>query len=81
MKAATLKMERAALKWRALAERRRKHMHDLQRSGRWRHYYTEDQIRDVLQASVVLAERWAAIAPLPEELEPAADATALPPAA
>lgn len=61
-----------AHKWRDLAERRRAHYVDMYRSGRWKHYYTEDrflvQMREVIRA----AETWAKIAPLPKDARPGA---------
>jgi len=35
--------ERIALKWRNIAERRRDHHLDLYKSGRWKHYYTDEE--------------------------------------
>jgi uncharacterized repeat protein (TIGR03809 family) len=62
-----------AQKWRDLAERRRAHFVDLYRTGRWKHYYTEEQflarMRDVIKA----ADTWAQIAPLPGEHRLAAE--------
>ena len=47
-----------ARRWCDLAERRRDYFIELYRSGRWKHYYSEDQfrsrMRDVLQA----ARKW-----------------------
>ena len=60
---ATLRWERIALKWRSLAEKRRDHHFDLYRSGRWVHYYTEEEFLTELRKAVALAERWAEIAP------------------
>jgi uncharacterized repeat protein (TIGR03809 family) len=40
---ATVRLENVALKWRALAERRRDHHLELYKSGRWKRYYTEQQ--------------------------------------
>ncbi|MEA2950820.1 MAG: hypothetical protein QOJ96_340 [Alphaproteobacteria bacterium] len=58
--------ERLSEKWRALAERRRSHFVDLYNSGRWKHYYTEEefvrQLRDVFAA----ADVWAKLAPRTE---------------
>ncbi len=73
---ATVKLEAAALKWRALAERRRDHHVELYRTGRWRHYYTDEQFLVELRTAIALAQRWAVIAPRPEERD-AADARAL----
>ena len=36
-------LEEVAQKWRALAERRCAYFVELYRSGRWRHYYSEEQ--------------------------------------
>ena len=60
---ATLRWERVALKWRSLAEQRRDHHFDLYRSGRWVHYYTEEEFLTELRKAVALAEHWAEIAP------------------
>ena len=71
MVASARKWERIALKWRVLAERRRAHFHDLYRSERWKHYYTAEEFLTEMREAVAIAERWAAIAPLPEEREAA----------
>jgi uncharacterized repeat protein (TIGR03809 family) len=73
---ATVRLEAIALKWRALAERRRDHHFDLYKSGRWRHYYTDEEFLAELRAAIELAQRWAKIVPRPEERE-AAKAVAL----
>lgn len=73
---ATVKLEAAALKWRALAERRRDHHIELYRTGRWRHYYTDQQFLIEMRTAIALAQRWARIAPRPEE-RAAADAMTL----
>ncbi len=67
MLSATLKWERIALKWRDIAERRRDHHLDLYKSGRWQHYYTDEEFLAEMRQAVAIAERWAKIAPLPEE--------------
>ena len=58
-------------KWRELAERRRAHFVELYHSGRWKHYYTEEQFLRRLREAINTSERWAEIAPPPEELPPA----------
>jgi hypothetical protein len=68
---ATVQWERTALKWRNLAEQRRDHHLDLYRSGRWKHYYTEEQFLTEMRKAVALAERWVQIAPSGEERAPA----------
>jgi uncharacterized repeat protein (TIGR03809 family) len=59
--------EKLSQKWRELAERRRAHFVELYRSGRWKHYYTEEefvfQVREVFHA----ADAWARLAPLASE--------------
>ncbi len=69
---ATVKLEAIALKWRSLAERRRDHHLDLYKTGRWRHYYSDQEFLIELRAAIALAQRWAKIAPKPEEREAAA---------
>jgi uncharacterized repeat protein (TIGR03809 family) len=53
-----------AQQWRELAERRRAHFVDLYQSGRWKHYYTEEQFLAEMREAVHVAETWARIAPL-----------------
>ena len=48
------------------------HFDDLYRTGRWKRYYTEQEFLAELRHAVTIAERWAKIAPLPEEREAAA---------
>jgi uncharacterized repeat protein (TIGR03809 family) len=71
MIAAARKWERIAQRWRVLAEQRCAHFDDLYRSGRWKRYYTEQEFLAALRDAVMIAERWAKIAPLPEECEAA----------
>jgi uncharacterized repeat protein (TIGR03809 family) len=66
---ATARLESVALKWRALAERRRDHHLELYKSGRWRHYYTDQEFLAEMRSAIAIAERWTKIAPRPEELE------------
>jgi uncharacterized repeat protein (TIGR03809 family) len=66
---ATARLESVALKWRALAERRRDHHIELYKSGRWRHYYTDQEFLAEMRNAIAIAQRWAKIAPLSEELE------------
>jgi uncharacterized repeat protein (TIGR03809 family) len=60
--------ETVSRKWREFAERRCAYFLDLHRSGRWKHYYTEEEfiarLRDVRNA----AEIWAKLAPTASEL-------------
>jgi uncharacterized repeat protein (TIGR03809 family) len=59
--------DEVALKWRALAERRRAHFVDLHDSGRWRIYYDEQQFMSCLREAIRQSERWATVAPRPED--------------
>ena len=47
-----------ARKWRTLAERRREHLTELYRTGRWTKYYTEEGFLAVMRATVDTIERW-----------------------
>ena len=60
-------MDEAALKWRDLAERRRAHFIELHQSGRWKHYYTKDEFSVQLRDAIDIADRWAKIAPRPQD--------------
>jgi uncharacterized repeat protein (TIGR03809 family) len=55
-------LDEVAQKWRALAERRRAHFVELYESGRWRHYYSEEEFLYRMREAVRLSERWAQIA-------------------
>jgi uncharacterized repeat protein (TIGR03809 family) len=68
-------LDEVAQKWRILAERRCAHFLELHHSGRWKHYYGEEQFLERLREALRLSERWAEIAP------PPADETAVAPAA
>jgi hypothetical protein len=79
---AALRMERVALKWRTIAEQRRDHYYELYATGRWKLYYDSGEtFMKTMVAAIAAAERWAAIAPRPDELAEAAVAAALKPAA
>ena len=52
---ATVEWERTAMKWRTLAEKRRDHHFELYRSGRWEHYYTEENFMAEMRKAVALA--------------------------
>jgi hypothetical protein len=67
MAKATADFGRIALKWRALAERRREHFVELQRSGRWKIYYDYSDFIRELRGAIALAQRWAKIAPTDAE--------------
>ena len=61
-------LDEVAQKWRALAERRCAHFLELYYSGRWKHYYSEERFLYRMREAIRLSERWAEIAPLPDEV-------------
>jgi uncharacterized repeat protein (TIGR03809 family) len=63
-------LDEVARKWRALAERRRAHYVDLYHSGRWKHYYSEEQFLRRLREAIRVSERWAELAPPADEGAP-----------
>jgi hypothetical protein len=56
-----------AQKWRDLAARRHAYYVDMQASGRWQKYYTEEGLMLRLREAAKAAEQWAEIAPYPPE--------------
>jgi uncharacterized repeat protein (TIGR03809 family) len=76
MQPATIKLQQVAQKWRMLAERRRDHFFWLYESGRWNRYYSDHAFLDAMRQAIAAADRWAAIAPTPEELAEAAKVAA-----
>jgi uncharacterized repeat protein (TIGR03809 family) len=52
---------KTAERWRDLAEQRREDFAELYRSGRWRHYYTEEQFRARVRTIAEICERWKAV--------------------
>jgi uncharacterized repeat protein (TIGR03809 family) len=52
-------LDELAQKWRELADRRREHFVDLYHSGRWRHYYSEEQFVAQMREVIRAAEDWA----------------------
>lgn len=51
-----------ARRWHALAERRWAHVIELRESGRWRHYYTAEELLDALREASTMCDAWARIA-------------------
>jgi hypothetical protein len=47
-----------------LAERRWEHVIELRESGRWKHYYTAEELLDALRDAVSMRDAWARIAGL-----------------
>jgi len=54
--------ESVARKWLALAERRSAYLVELRDSGRWRHYFTREQLLDAMQEAENSRDAWAKIA-------------------
>jgi uncharacterized repeat protein (TIGR03809 family) len=51
-----------AAKWRDLALRRQAHFVDLYQSGRWQHYYTEQEFLSELRNLTQVVKRWQGLA-------------------
>ena len=62
----------SARNWERIAAQRRDHHLDLYKSGRWKHYYSDDEFLIEMRQAVAIADRWAVIAPLPAEREASA---------
>ena len=60
-------LDQVAQKWRDLADRRRAHFVELYHSGRWKHYYSEEQFLNRMREAIRAAETWALIAPRPAD--------------
>ncbi len=60
-------LDQVAQKWRDLADRRRAHFVELYHSGRWKHYYSEEQFLHRMREAIRAAESWALIAPRPAD--------------
>ena len=50
--------DKLAQKWRDLAERRRDHIIELYDTGRWKHYYTEQELVASLREATQHLETW-----------------------
>jgi hypothetical protein len=46
------------LKWRALADRKISYLADLQKSGRWDCYYSEEQLASAIEDATRAREKW-----------------------
>jgi uncharacterized repeat protein (TIGR03809 family) len=49
-------------RWRDLAQKRRAHLIELYDSGRWKHYYTEEQLVVRMREAINLADKWERLA-------------------
>ena len=45
-------------RWRDLAEKRRAHLVELYDTGRWKHYYTQEQLLVRMREAIRLLETW-----------------------
>ena len=52
------KGETIGRRFQSLAEERRRHLLELYRTGRWRHYYTEDQLASEMHKTGRLIDSW-----------------------
>lgn len=48
-------------RWQQLAERRRLHLLEMQRSGRWQRYYSEDEMAAQMRRVTRAIEGWSAL--------------------
>jgi uncharacterized repeat protein (TIGR03809 family) len=79
MMRASVNWQKISLKWRDLAERRKAHFVELYETGRWKHYYTDIEFLAELRKAIAAANRWAKLAPRPEDDGEAAGAPLPPP--
>jgi len=70
---AEVRIDRIVEKWHALARRRLAYMRELERSGRWKHYCTQEQLVSQLHEAERVAEIWAALAGGASGLAPRTD--------
>ena len=63
-----------ARKFLALIDQRRAHLSELYDTGRWKHYYTAEELLEALREAVTMRDAWAKIAGLqPDEASQADD--------
>ncbi len=67
-------LDKIALKWHDLAQRRLDHYTELYRSGRWSRYYTQDRFAIRMLDVIEAAKRWRDLAGVPWPERPAHDA-------
>jgi uncharacterized repeat protein (TIGR03809 family) len=75
------RFDRVVRQWRYLAERRLRDYTELYRSGRWRHYYTQEQFRLRMFDVVRAVKIWRELAGRPRVGQPAGRDDKLRPAA
>jgi hypothetical protein len=57
-----VRFDQIAQKWHRLAQRRLAHIRDLEDSGRWKRFYTEEQFGSCLREAEHVAALWARLA-------------------
>ena len=57
-----VRLDQIARKWHALAQRRLADVRELERSGRWKHFYSEEQFGSYLRETERVAALWAKLA-------------------
>ena len=57
-----VRFDKIAEKWHALAHRRLAYICELERNGRWKRYYTEDQFTSILREAERATMLWAELA-------------------
>jgi uncharacterized repeat protein (TIGR03809 family) len=57
-----LHLDEISNKWRNLADRRLAYFTELYRSGRWKHYYTEENFASRMRDVIKAAKDWAELA-------------------
>ena len=53
-------------RWRDLAEKRRAHLVELYDTGRWKHYYSEEQLLARMREAIRLVETWERLSTPPD---------------
>ena len=56
------RFDQIAAKWHALAQRRLVYVRELERSGRWKRFYSEDRFGSYLRETERVAALWAKLA-------------------
>jgi hypothetical protein len=57
-----VRLDQIAAKWHALAQRRLAHVRELERSGRWKYFYSEERFGLYLRETERVAALWAKLA-------------------
>jgi len=66
-------LDAIARKWSDLAQRRLDYYVELYRSGRWRHYYTEETLALRMLDVIKAARAWAELGPARQDARPGKD--------